>query len=155
MDVVDTPTRSRMMAGIRGTDTKPELAIRGHLHHAGFRFRLHVRTLPGRPDIVLPKHNAIVLVNGCFWHGHNCPSYKIPSTHHEFWKEKIRQNRVRDRRNLRAHMEFGWRVAMVWECALKGPGRMDEDVLIRKLARWIPSRSSSLTLTGGGRRART
>ncbi len=152
MDVVDASTRSRMMAGIRGANTKPELLIRRGLHRAGFRFRLHVSTIPGRPDIVLPKHNAIVLVNGCFWHGHNCPLYRIPSTRREFWKEKIRQNRLRDRSNLRTYRELGWRVSVVWECAIKGPAQMGHELVIERLQRWLSSNRRERELTGRARR---
>lgn len=147
-DVVDAQTRSRMMAGIRGANTRPEMVIRRGLHRAGFRYRLHVRKIPGRPDIVLPKYEAIVLVNGCFWHGHNCPLYRIPSTRREFWKEKVRQNRLRDRRNLHIYRESGWRVAIVWECALKGPDQIGDDVVIERLHRWLLSKRREQEIKG-------
>lgn len=87
-DVVDKATRSRMMAGIKGKDTKPEMLIRSELHRRGFRFRKNVKDLPGKPDIVLPKYRAVIMVNGCFWHGHGCRLFKWPSTRPEFWREK-------------------------------------------------------------------
>ena len=96
VDVVDTATRSRMMAGIRGTNTKPELLLRKGLHAQGFRFRLHSTGLPGKPDIVLPRHHAVVFAHGCFWHGHNCHLFKWPSTRPEFWQAKIERNREVD-----------------------------------------------------------
>lgn len=95
-DVVDSATRSRMMSGIRGRNTKPEIMIRSLLHHHGFRFRLHVRDLPGKPDIVLPRHHAVIFVHGCFWHGHDCPLFKWPGTRADFWREKIGRNQSND-----------------------------------------------------------
>jgi DNA mismatch endonuclease (patch repair protein) len=119
VDVVDKKARSRMMAGIRGKDTRPELVVRRHLHQRGFRFRLHARVLPGRPDIVLPKWKVAIQVNGCFWHGHTgCPRYRIPTTRRDFWLQKIQTNRYRDRRALKQLSAAGWRVAVVWECSL-------------------------------------
>lgn len=118
-DVVDTTTRSRMMAGIRGKDTAPELALRRALHAAGFRFRLHARELPGRPDLVLPKWRAAVQVHGCFWHRHpGCRFATSPATRPEFWSKKFAGNVERDARNHAALLALGWRVATVWECVL-------------------------------------
>lgn len=97
-DVVDTATRSRMMSGIRGTNTRPERHIRSLLHRQGFRFRLHARELPGRPDIVLPRCRAVVFVHGCFWHGHGCPFFRLPGTRREFWQAKMERNRANDHR---------------------------------------------------------
>lgn len=118
-DVVDTATRSRMMAGIKGRDTAPELALRRALHAAGFRFRLHARKLPGRPDLVLPRWRAAVQVHGCFWHRHpGCRFATIPATRPEFWSAKFAGNTERDARNHAALRALHWRVATVWECAL-------------------------------------
>lgn len=118
-DVVDIVTRSRMMAGIRGKDTGPELALRRALHRAGFRFRLHAKELPGRPDVVLPKWSAAVQVHGCFWHRHpGCRFATSPATRPEFWAAKFAGNVERDTRNHAALLALGWRVATVWECAL-------------------------------------
>lgn len=120
-DVVDAATRSRMMAGIRGRDTRPEIALRRELHARGFRFRLHERKLPGRPDLVLPKWRAAVLVHGCFWHRHpDCRYATMPATRPEFWSAKFAGNVERDARNHAALLLLGWRVATVWECALRG-----------------------------------
>lgn len=116
-DIVDRATRSRMMSGIRGRDTAPELQVRRYLHRAGFRYRLHARDLPGRPDIVLPKYNAVVLVHGCFWHQHpGCPLAVMPSSNIAFWKEKLEGNRARDDRNRKKLEELDWRVFELWEC---------------------------------------
>ena len=147
-DVHDRATRSRNMAAIKGKDTKPELIIRKGLHARGFRYRLHDRKLPGRPDLVLPKYHAVIFVNGCFWHGHDCNLFKWPGTRQEFWKEKIGANVARDRRNYGAIDEAGWRRVVIWECALKGPGRMEPDELLTRVADWIVSGEKMLTLRG-------
>ena len=153
-DVVDQATRSRMMAGIRGRDTKPEWALRRGLHASGFRYRLHVRGLPGRPDLVFPRWNAVCLVHGCFWHRHpGCRYAANPATRPDFWQAKFAANVLRDQRNRRALLDEGWRVAVVWECALRG-SRTPETV--EALARWLRSESSEfetalLTASGVGR----
>lgn len=142
VDVVDTATRSRMMSGIRGRNTKPEKLIRSLLHRRGFRFRLNVRELPGRPDIVLPRRRAVVFVHGCFWHGHNCALFKWPQTRPEFWREKIARNRLNDAVALAALAAQGWRVAVVWECALRGP-QHDPQAVVERLAAWLEDGSSA------------
>lgn len=120
MDTVTTDVRSRMMSSIRGKDTKPELIVRRHLHGSGFRYRLHRRDLPGNPDLVLPRWNASILVHGCFWHGHEgCRYFRIPKTRTDFWTAKIRGNAERDMRAKIALRRQGWRVFVVWECALR------------------------------------
>ncbi|MBK8973912.1 MAG: DNA mismatch endonuclease Vsr [Hahellaceae bacterium] len=118
-DIVDQNTRSRMMANIKAKNTKPEVAIRSALHRKGYRFRTHRKDLPGRPDIVLPKHCAVVFVNGCFWHGHSCSLFKWPKTRVCFWQQKILSNKERDRRNINKLREIGWRVCTVWECSTR------------------------------------
>jgi len=118
-DIVDADTRRRWMAGIRGKDTKPEIAVRQFLHRVGFRFRKDVRRLPGRPDVVLPKWGSVVLVHGCFWHRHvGCRYSYSPKTRADFWQKKFRENVFRDRRNIRGLVELGWRVYIVWECEI-------------------------------------
>lgn len=119
MSLPDSPVsaaRSRNMAAIKGRDTSPELIVRRQLHAAGFRFRLHRKDLPGRPDIVLPKHQTVIFVHGCFWHKHNCRYFKWPKTREEFWHHKIMANVERDRRNREKLRALGWRVLVVWEC---------------------------------------
>ncbi len=147
-DIVDKETRSRMMSGIRSTNTKPEVLIRSLLHRNGFRFRIHVKTLPGKPDIVLPKHHAIIFINGCFWHGHDCHLFKLPATRTEFWQTKIDRNRLNDRLALEALHESGWRVANIWECALRGKLRISEESITDQLSTWIRSTADSLKLRG-------
>lgn len=123
VDVVDTGTRSRMMAAIKGKDTKPELALRRALHACGLRYRLHSAKLPGRPDIVLPRHRVVVFVHGCFWHRHEgCRFASDPATRQDFWQAKFAANVARDQRN-RAELEAAsWRVATVWECSIRRLG---------------------------------
>ncbi len=121
MTDVHTPViRSKNMRAIRNRNTKPEILVRKLLHSRGFRFRLNVKTLPAKPDIVFPKYRAVILVNGCFWHGHDCPVFRWPKTRTEFWKEKITGNQQRDKRNLMNLQAAGWRVLTLWECALGG-----------------------------------
>lgn len=118
-DVVSAETRSKMMASIRRRDTKPEIAVRKALHAAGYRFRLDVRSLPGSPDIVLPKWRTAIFVHGCFWHRHaGCFYASTPATRPEFWQAKFDANVARDHGNEEALLERGWHVAIVWECGL-------------------------------------
>lgn len=133
IDIVDTTTRSRMMAGIKGSDTKPEIRVRRYLHACGFRFRLHRRDLPGRPDLVLPKYHLAIFVHGCFWHRHaGCAYASTPSTRPGFWQKKFAANIARDQRNIDNLMESGWRVFVLWECGL-----MQCFEQLDKLPRWI------------------
>ena len=136
VDIVDSATRSRMMSGIRGRNTKPEILIRSLLHRRGFRFRLDARDLPGRPDIVLPRYRAVIFVHGCFWHGHDCHLFKWPQTRPEFWRDKISRNRANDARAQAALLDADWRVATVWECALRGANR-DLDGVLQRLVDWL------------------
>ncbi|HEY5713016.1 MAG TPA: very short patch repair endonuclease [Allosphingosinicella sp.] len=147
-DVVNTATRSRMMSGIRARDTKIEIAIRKALFARGFRYRTDVRTLPGRPDIVLPRWKAVVLIHGCFWHAHDCGLYKIPATRPDFWRNKLEGNRERDRSNEAALLGDGWRVAVVWECALRGRGEAALINVFDQLAAWIRGADQLIELRG-------
>jgi len=118
-DIVDRRTRSRMMAGIRSGDTRPEIAVRSVLHRNGLRFRLRARELPGRPDIVLPKYQAVVFVHGCFWHRHpRCRFAYVPKTRPAFWVNKFAENVERDHAAARRLRSAGWRVFVVWECQI-------------------------------------
>jgi DNA mismatch endonuclease (patch repair protein) len=119
-DVMSPEKRSALMSRIRGRDTKPELQIRKALWHAGLRFRLNVQSLPGRPDIVLPRWGAVIFVHGCFWHRHEgCPLFRLPSTRTSFWNEKLARNRVRDEQATSSLAAAGWRILTIWECALR------------------------------------
>lgn len=136
-DIVDAKTRSRMMAGIRGKNTTPEVRLRKSLHGAGFRFRLHSAKLPGRPDIVLPRFHAAIFVHGCFWHRHEgCRNASVPKSNAAFWAEKFASNVERDAMNLAGLKEVGWRVAIVWECAIRHRGEAD---VAAELADWLIS----------------
>lgn len=141
-DVVDKATRSRMMSGIRGKNTRPELFLRKGLHALGFRFRLHVKDIPGKPDIVLPKYRALIVVHGCFWHGHGCRYCKTPKTNTDFWQEKIQGNRLRDELTLHRQLDFGWRCLVVWECAVRRSQRVHGELDIVALsADWLTGSS--------------
>src|SRR5580704_665922 len=135
-DVHSPEARQRNMAAIRATDTQPELAVRRGLHAFGYRFRLHVRVLPGRPDIVLPRHRVVVFVHGCFFHGHNCPTFRWPTTRAAFWRNKITSNQARDVRNAAELRRMGWRVLTIWECSLRGPSS-NRVRAIESVANWI------------------
>ncbi|MDH2382840.1 DNA mismatch endonuclease Vsr [Bradyrhizobium sp. CER78] len=136
-DIVDKITRSRMMAGIRGKDTRPELNLRRALHRLGLRYRVHATDLPGRPDIVLPRHRATILVHGCFWHRHKgCAFATTPATNARFWNTKFDQTVERDERNVAALQHLGWRLAVVWECALKQKGA---EAVAGQIAAWLAS----------------
>jgi DNA mismatch endonuclease (patch repair protein) len=119
-DVHDKATRSYNMSRIKGKNTKPEMLVRRFLHANGFRYRLHVKNLPGKPDIVLPKYKTVIFVHGCFWHGHeNCKYFVVPKTRTEWWLNKINGNIASDRKAFYALQELGWKVIEVWECDLK------------------------------------
>lgn len=147
-DIVPAHVRSRMMSGIRGKDTKPELLVRRALHAAGFRYRLHERTLPGKPDMVFPKYSAVVFIHGCFWHGHDCHLFRMPSTRTEFWQAKISGNVARDLRAITLLWETGWRVGTVWECALKGREKLPVDDIAATLAVWLRGETPQLEIRG-------
>ena len=147
-DIVSPKTRSRMMSGIKGKDTLPERLLRTELHKRGFRYRLHYKSLPGKPDLVLPRFKAIILIHGCFWHGHNCHLFKWPGTRPEFWKAKIDSNRVRDQRNLVIYRERGWRTLTVWECSLTGRTKLGTSQVAEIAARWIQFDSQDAEVRG-------
>lgn len=136
-DIVDPKARSRMMANIKGKNTKPEMAIRSALHRLGYRFRLHRKDLPGKPDIVLPKYRAVVFVNGCFWHGHFCSLFKWPKTREGFWREKILSNKARDQRNIQILLDRGWRVCIIWECSIKKTNETAFQEAVINLTQWL------------------
>jgi DNA mismatch endonuclease (patch repair protein) len=146
-DVVTPKIRSRMMAGIRGKNTKPELVLRSGLHAKGFRFRLHAK-MPGMPDIVFPKWKAVIFANGCFWHGHDCHLFKWPQSRAEFWREKITGNVARDKANILKLARMGWRVGIVWECSLKGRTRRDSTLVLKLCSDWLKSNRKSFELAG-------
>lgn len=125
------------MSGIRGKNTRPELAIRKGLHARGFRFRLHSDTVPGKPDLVLPKYRAAIFVHGCFWHNHDCHLFRMPGTRPEFWSTKLARNRQRDAEVRQALRLAGWRFLVIWECALKGKRRLELTDVLDRASAWI------------------
>jgi DNA mismatch endonuclease (patch repair protein) len=146
-DVVSPAVRSRMMSGIRGKHTKPELAARRALFALGYRFRLHRRDLPGAPDIVLPGRQVAIFVHGCFWHMHiGCRFAKMPSTRVHFWRAKLEGNALRDRRDEESLVRQGWRVLVVWECATRTRAALD--ALPGQLSRWMEGSASRGEISG-------
>lgn len=140
-DIVSSAVRSRMMSRIRARDTKPEILVRKALHAQGYRFRLHRKDLPGKPDIVLPRFRAAILVHGCFWHMHEgCTLARIPSTRTEFWSAKLYANAMRDQTAYSRLLALGWRVLTIWECYLKSTS---PEILQADLVRWISGRKVS------------
>ncbi|MEM6737961.1 MAG: very short patch repair endonuclease [Bacteroidota bacterium] len=120
-DVHEPEVRSYNMSRIKGKNTKPEMLVRKFLHSNGFRYRLHDKKLPGKPDIVLGKHNTVIMVHGCFWHGHEgCKYFVIPKTRTDWWINKISGNQQRDKKNLEVLRKDGWKSITIWECQLKG-----------------------------------
>lgn len=151
IDVVDRVTRSRMMSGIRAKNTRPEMFLRKGLHARGYRYRLHLEDIPGKPDIVIPKYNALIEIYGCFWHGHGCHYSKTPKTNTRFWNNKIIENRNRDKRNLGKQIETGWRCLVVWECAVRmtqrSPAALD---VVALAAQWLEKGSSTAIIDEHG-----
>lgn len=136
-DVLSAAQRQLNMSRIRGRDTKPEMSVRQGLHARGLRYRLQNRKLPGRPDLAFPRHGVVVFVHGCFWHMHGCALSKLPSTRPDFWKQKLEGNAARDRRSIAALQAAGWRVLVIWECALRGRARLNREVALDRAERFI------------------
>ncbi len=147
-DVVSPQVRSRMMSGIRGKNTRPELLIRRSLHRLGYRYRLHSSKLPGKPDLVFPRYRAVIFVNGCFWHGHDCHLFKWPSSRADWWRAKITRTRATDAASREALAQAGWRILDVWECALKGRTRQPLEQVIGQIDAWLPADSPALVIRG-------
>lgn len=143
-DVVDKATRSRMMSGIRGKNTKPEKLLRTALHAMGMRYRVHDLRLPGKPDLVFPMYKAVVLVHGCFWHCHpDCWWSTFPASNGEFWRTKLDTNVARDERDYQELRRLGWRIAVVWECSFKLSERDGVPGIIKE---WLSSDEPALSL---------
>ncbi|MCT4607603.1 MAG: very short patch repair endonuclease [Pelagimonas sp.] len=136
------------MSAIRSKNTKPELLIRRGLHARGFRFRLHEKSLPGTPDIVLRRFNALIDVRGCFFHGHDCDLFRLPRTRRDFWESKISSNRARDIKTAKELQAMGWRVATVWECALRGSKKVNLETVIDSLSQWLSSDEKLFEIRG-------
>jgi len=137
VDSISAKLRSEIMSRIRSANTEPEMHVRKLLHAMGYRFSLHCNYLPGRPDIVLRRWNALIYINGCFWHGHDCQGTRQPKSNRGYWKAKIQANMARDARNQAECRSLGWRVLVVWECVLRGKKRFTNEHLAAEMAAWI------------------
>lgn len=136
-DIVPKAVRSRMMAGIRGKNTKPEVLIRKQLFARGYRYILHDARLPGKPDLVFPKYHAVIEINGCFWHRHKCSLFKWPTSRVDFWRRKLERNHSNDLVNGERLRAQGWRVLTLWECALRGPRRLPLEEVLTKVETFL------------------
>jgi DNA mismatch endonuclease (patch repair protein) len=145
-DVVSPEVRSRMMAGIGPANTQPEMLLRKGLHALGWRYRLHEKRLPGKPDLVFPGRQAVIFVNGCFWHGHSCHLFKWPKSRPEFWRDKIGGNIRRDKRVRQQLVDDGWRVADVWECTLKGRERRPLQDVLRECSAFLSGSTTTASV---------
>lgn len=148
-DTVSPEKRSDVMSRVRSKDTKPELQIRRGLHAQGFRYRLHAKHLPGKPDLVFRRFKSVIFVNGCFWHGHSCPRCRMPSSNSEYWKRKVARNAERDVANRRSLLDEGWRVLTIWECALTGKSKLGLNQVIALASAWLLSTESMCEIKGG------
>lgn len=147
-DVVSPEKRSQMMAGIKGKNTKPEMLMRSALHRLGFRYKLHGKGMPGKPDMVFPKYKAVLFVHGCFWHGHSCHLFKWPSSRPEFWHTKINRNREVDRESTAKLEQMGWRVGVVWECAVRGRAKLPFTDVVESVGKWLQSEEPTFEKRG-------
>jgi DNA mismatch endonuclease, patch repair protein len=140
--------RSKIMASIHSKDTKPELIVRKKLHSLGYRYRLHYKKIIGKPDIVLPKYNAIILVNGCFWHGHDCHLYNPSIKRSQKWEDKIKKNKQRDKKNISIYKEQGWKTLVIWECAIQGKTKLSLDNLFKNIINWLLFENKNKQISG-------
>lgn len=138
-DSLSPEKRSDVMSRVGSKDTKPELLIRKSLHALGFRYRLHVKDLPGKPDLVFPRYKSVIQINGCFWHGHSCPRCRMPNSNTEYWNRKVARNMERDVLNRRLLLDEGWRVLTIWECALTGKWKLGLNQVISLASEWLLS----------------
>jgi len=147
-DTVSAKKRSEVMSRVGSKDTKPELLIRKGLHARGFRYRLHVKELPGKPDLVFPRYKSIIQINGCFWHGHSCDLYRFPKSNTEYWKEKIKRNVERDISNIKCLTDAGWRILIIWECAIKRKARLPMEKVLNIASEWLLSEKPNCEIAG-------
>ncbi|MBH51924.1 MAG: very short patch repair endonuclease [Chloroflexi bacterium] len=137
-DTLNKVRRSKNMAAVKSHNTKPELIIRSALYSAGYRYRLHVKKLPGKPDIVLTRYQSVIFINGCFWHGHSCHLFRWPKTRQEYWKKKIGRNIYNDRKNTEL-LKSNWRIGIIWECALRGKSQIPLKNILTQIDDWLIS----------------
>ena len=147
-DTVSVKRRSEIMGLIRSKDTKPELLIRKGLHSLGFRYRLHVKDLPGKPDLVFPRYKSVIQINGCFWHGHSCSLFRLPKSNTAYWSAKIARNIERDISNHRLLQDGGWRVLTIWECALAGRDKLELTDVLALSSAWLLSTMAICEIKG-------
>jgi DNA mismatch endonuclease, patch repair protein len=148
-DIVNPATRSRMMSKIRGKDTRIEILVRSGLHRRGLRFRLHKKSLPGKPDLYLAKYHAAIFVHGCFWHLHECHLSNLPKTRIEFWETKLTKNKLRDERNVNDLLTAGVRVMTIWECALRNKNPKQLSKIFDEIIDWLNDGGNAQQITGG------
>lgn len=139
MDTVGKEIRSKIMSSVGRKNTGPEMALRYSLYRCGIRYRLHDKKLPGSPDLSLPKFHAAIFVHGCFWHAHNCEFSSTPSSRKEYWVPKFEVNKSRDKRKIDALLKNGWRILVLWECALKRNSRFEFDDVLSMIVSWLNS----------------
>ena len=147
-DVHPPHVRSKNMAAIKSSDTRLELLIRKSLHKKGYRYTLNNSKLPGKPDIVLPKHNAALFIHGCFWHCHECALFKWPKTKREFWHEKLTKNKKNDAKNQNELNLQGWRIGIIWECSVRGSCRIPQERLVEIIILWLESEQRRFEVQG-------
>lgn len=145
-DIVDSKTRSKMMSRVKSKNTSIEIAVRKALFAKGFRYKINDKNLPGKPDIVLPKYKAVIFVNGCFWHGHNCSKGHLPKSNISFWKQKIENNKKRDLKNMNLLNKSNWKVAIIWECTIKEKRGITLDYITDMLTHWLQSKMTNLEI---------
>lgn len=148
-DVLQAEQRRLNMSRIRSKNTKPEKLLRSILHRQGLRFRLHGAALPGKPDLVLRKYNAVIFVHGCFWHGHECHIGRLPKSKHDYWHPKIRRTQQRDTDAQHALEALQWRSILVWECALRGKAKIGPEVLSQMIVSRLKSKSKKMLIIRG------
>ncbi|MEP3277733.1 MAG: DNA mismatch endonuclease Vsr [Stappiaceae bacterium] len=146
-DVLTPTQRTRCMSSVRTANTSPELLLRSLLHRSGLRYKLHSRNLPGKPDIVFPKRQAVIFVHGCYWHLHGCYRSSIPKTRQAFWLHKLTANKDRDKRVMKELIDSGWRVLFAWECALIGKSKIPDEEVALEVVCWLNSDVSFFELT--------
>lgn len=149
-DVHSKAQRRKNMRAIKSKNTSIEVQVRKMLWHAGYRYRVNVKDLPGKPDIYLPKYNAAIQINGCLWHGHDCPQFVLPKTRTEFWRNKIADNVKRDLNKSLALQRQNIRLLIIWECALRGRGRIDNYYILTLLERWLSSNKALASIDKQG-----
>ena len=137
VDTVSPEVRSRMMSGIRSKNTEPEMIVRRGMHRLGFRFRLHEKRLPGKPDLVFPRYKSVIFVHGCFWHGHECSMFKWPKSRAQFWRTKIEGNKLRDQRAVQMLEQLSWRYLIVWECEVKNKSTTEVESRLNECSNWL------------------